>query len=74
MFPSYYCSGIENIKKVSLSDRRISAASLFWEKKQFFLGQKKIGNMKNSSEGQQQAFGKALYISCIRYVEEENEK
>lgn len=30
--------------------------------------------MKNTSEAQQQAFGKALYISRIRYVEEENEK
>lgn len=33
-----------------------------------------IGKGENTSEGQQHAFGKALYISCRRYGEEENEK
>lgn len=35
---------------------------------------KKVGHVKNTSEGQQQALGKALYIYCRRYVEKENEK
>lgn len=47
----------------------------FWlREKAFVLVQKEIGQVKNTSEGQQQAFGKALYVSCRRYVEEKNEK
>lgn len=34
----------------------------------------KIDKGKNTSEGQQHTFGKALYISCRRYGEEENER